>query len=56
MKHNKLNPKYGHDGYLQKEHKKTNSSVKKLSDLDVWLKSYGQNKDLVFFGEKKRTF
>ena len=51
--HNLLNPKYGHDGYQWKEHNKTNTPVKKSSDLDVWLKSYNQNKHLDhFFGEK----
>ena len=32
----------GHDGYPWKDNKKTNSPVKKSSDLDVWVKSYAQ--------------
>lgn len=55
--HNLLNPKYGHDGYQWKEHNKTNTPVKKSSDLDVWLKSYNQNKHFDnFFGEKNGLF
>ena len=33
---------YGHDGYPWKDNKKIKSPVKKSSDLDVWVKSYGQ--------------
>ena len=47
--HKPYDQMYGHDGYPEKEHKQTNSPVKKSSDLDVWLKSFGQNKDLNFF-------
>ena len=35
---------YGHDGYPWKDNKQTMSPVKKSSDLDVWVKSYGQKK------------
>ena len=40
--------KYGHYGYPRKEHEKTNSTVKELSDFDVWSKSYDQ-KNFGFF-------
>ena len=40
--------KYGHDGYPWKDHKKTSSSVKKSSNLDVWVEKYDQKKDLDF--------
>ena len=39
---------YGIGGYPEKEHKQTNSTVKKLGDFDDWFKSYDQNKDLDF--------
>ena len=45
--HNPHELKYGHDGYLWKEHEKTNSPVKELGDLDIWVKSYGQECDYV---------
>ena len=32
--------------------KKTNSPVKKSSDLDVWVKSYGQKMDFDIFKQK----
>ena len=41
--HKQYGSKYGHDGYPWKEDEKTNSAVKESSDLDVWVKSYGQN-------------
>ena len=47
--HSQHDPKYGNDGYPRKEHEKTNSPVKFLSDLDVWLKSFGQNKKIRIF-------
>ena len=40
--HKPYDQNYGHDGYPWKDNKKTNSPVKKLSDLDVWVKIYGQ--------------
>ena len=46
--HKLYDHQYGLYGYLWKEHNKTNSPVKKSSDLDVWLTSYGQNKDFNF--------
>ena len=39
---------YGHYGYPWKDNKKTNSLVKKSSDLDMWVKSYGQKQDFDF--------
>ena len=47
--HKLYGSKYGHDGYPWKEGEKTNSAVKESSDLDVWVKSYGQNQDFEFF-------
>ena len=47
--HKPYDQNYGHDGYPWKDNKKTNSPVKKSSDLDVWLKSYGQKMDFDFF-------
>ena len=47
--HNQHNKKYGHDGYPRKQHNKTSSPVKVLSDLDDWFSSYGKNKDFGFF-------
>ena len=41
--HKQYGSKYGHDGYPWKEDEKTNSAVKESSDLDVWVKSNGQN-------------
>ena len=38
--HNLCFPKYGHDEYPRKEHKKINSAVRELSDCNVWSKSY----------------
>ena len=46
---NQHDMKYGHDGYPRKEHEKSKSSVKESSDLGVWFKSYGQNKNYAFF-------
>ena len=40
---------YGHDGYPWKDNKQANSPVKKSSDLDVWVKNYGQKMDFHFF-------
>ena len=40
---------HGHDGYPWKDNKKVNSPVKKTSDLDVWVKSYGQKINFYFF-------
>ena len=39
---------YGHGGYPWKGHKHANSLVKKSSDLDAWVKSYDQKRDLWF--------
>ena len=47
--HKPYDQNYGHDGYPWKDNKKTNSPVKKLSDLDVWVKIYGQKMDFEFF-------
>ena len=46
--HKPYDQNYGHDGYPWKDNKKTNSPVKKSSDLDVWVKSYGQKWILIF--------
>ena len=53
--HKPYDQNYGHDGYPWKDNKKTNSPVKKSSDLDVWVKSYGQ-KIYSDFLEKKSWF
>ena len=50
--HDPYGQKYGHDRYPWKDHKQTYSLVKKSSDLGVWIKSYGKNNELEFFGEK----
>ena len=42
---------YDHDGYPWKEHKKTNSPVKKSSGLDAWVKSYDQKMEFDFLGK-----
>ena len=47
--HKPYDQNYGHDGYRWKDNKKTNATVKKSSDLDVWVKSYGQKMDFDFF-------
>ena len=47
--HKPYDQNYGHYGYPWKDNKKTNSPVKKSSDLDVWVKSYGQKMDFHFF-------
>ena len=47
--HKLYDQNYGHDGYPWKDKKKTNSPVKKSSDLDVWVKSTGQKMDFDFF-------
>ena len=47
--HNQHDMKYSHDGYPWKEHEKYSSPVKELSDLGVWFKSYGQNKNFELF-------
>ena len=47
--HDQLDQKYTHMGYPWKGHEKTKSPVKFWSNLDVWLKSYGQNKIFGFF-------
>ena len=39
---------YGHDWYPWKDNEKTKLPVKKLSDLDVWVKSYDQKMDFNF--------
>ena len=41
--HDPYGQKYGHDWYPWKDHKQTNSLLKKSSDLDLWVKSFGQN-------------
>ena len=43
--HKPYDQNYGHDGYPWKDNKKTNSHVKKLSDLGVWVKIHGQKTD-----------
>ena len=47
--HKLYDQKYGHDGYPWKDNEKTESPAKKLSALDVWVKSYDQKMDLDFF-------
>ena len=47
--HKPYDQNYGQDGYPWKDNKKTNSPVKKSSDLDVWVKSYDQKMDFDFF-------
>ena len=42
---------YGHDGYPWKDDKKTNLPVKKLSDLGIWVKTYGQKQYFDYLGE-----
>ena len=46
--HRPYDQNYGHDGYPWKDNKKTNTAVKKLSDLDVWIKSYDKKMDFDF--------
>ena len=41
--HSQHGPKYEHDGYLLKEHKKNKSLVKVSSDLDAWLNGQIKN-------------
>ena len=40
---------YGHYGHPWKDNKKIRPAVNKLSDLDVWIKSYDQKLDFDFF-------
>ena len=53
--HKLYDQKYSNDGYPEKEHKQTNLPVKKLCDLDVWLKSCDQNKDFIFYKKNQNV-
>ena len=47
--HKPYEQNYVHDGYPWKDNKKSNSPVKKSSNLDAWVKSYDQKMDFDFF-------